>query len=376
MTLIAAWKEGNTPILIGDLITSRHWQFDATHHALPTRKDLDRLLPREQGLKIADLCQKAYKISDTLAVAWCNYQFSAKSVLGGLFRRYHDSECTVDGVRSFLTSMVGYEALPCTLIGWIMDKGDAQCFKWCSSVPTDFLLGDKFIEGSGSEYFRGIFTPQARVGEDPLEGALGRVAHILKDEVLYGANLWQLFGGGFQVIYWNGDQFTVLPSTTYIFLQVEETKTATELALLTPKRVLKSQYENSLIQILAVLLDEDSFSTHQQTASKLASHEMHYAVPISAELGDQFEVNSNLSFLSDYYCFCIDIKCMARPSNLSDDQFLLLSLIMCVSDEKKDALVEITEEPGSIEGLTIKDGLFRRLSEFLAAARRETASGC
>jgi hypothetical protein len=377
MTLIAAWKENNTPVLIGDLVTSRLGEFDTPHHALPTRKDLDNLLPKEWRRQIVDLCQKAYRVSGTFAVAWCDNRFAAKSVLERLFEKYSDSECSVNEVKSFLATITGYDKLTCTLIGWVVDAEGAHCFRWRSDDPGSFLLSDRFIEGSGSKYFGEIFTPQAKLGENPIEGALGKVAHVLKDEVLYGTNLWQLFGGGFQVIYWNGDEFTVLPSATYIFLQVEETEDIEALGLLQPKRVLKYQYENSIVQTLAVLLDEESVSTHQQEASKLATHEMHYAVPITAEPGDSFEVNSNLSFISDYYCICIDVKCIDGPSNLGDGEFVLLTLVRCVSNKHKDAVIGIAEQSGGVEGLMIKDKLFKDLIRFLEAARRSRmASGC
>ncbi len=52
--------------------------------------------------------------------------------------------------------------------------------------------------------------------------ALSKIGKIIGHEVLYGTNLWNLFGGGFQVIYLKEGSFILLPSITFVFLYAKE----------------------------------------------------------------------------------------------------------------------------------------------------------
>jgi hypothetical protein len=374
MTLIAAWKEGDTPVLIGDLVMSRIGEFESPHHPLPTRDDLDDLLPVEWFRHIVEPCQKVYAISDNVAIGWCDHKLSAKIIIKDIVNNYGGKTLSLSEIKNHFTSITKFKDLPCIIIGWVAENNKMTCFKWRSDQPQEFIVADAFVEGSGSEYFRSIFTPLAVLGENPIESVLTKVAHVLKDEVLYGTNLWQLFGGGFKIIYHDGQRFVVLPSVTYIFLQLEELEDEDSLVLIGPKRILKFHQENQVIQIMAVTLDETVISMHNRESQKLAPFQMHYTAPITAETGDKFEVRDNLSLSSSYYCICMDIKCIDRPSTIRDDQFILLSLVRCFPDNKKDSLLEIAEQPDNTERLVIQDKVFRDIFNYLKTVKRNRAA--
>jgi hypothetical protein len=374
MTLIAAWKEGGIPLLIGDLVVSQIGEFDSPHHPLPTRDDLGDLLPVEWFRHIVEPCQKVYVISDNVAIGWCDYKLTAKIIIKETLNRYEGKILSLIDIKNHFTSITKFKDLPCIIIGWVVESNIMTCFKWRSDQPQEFIVDDAFVEGSGSEYFRSIFTPLAVIGENPLESALTRVGHVLKDEVLYGTNLEELFGGGFKVIYHDGHRFVVLPSVTYIFLQLEELEDEESLVLIGPKRILKFHQENQVIQTMAVLIDETVISMRDHETQNLAPFQMHYTAPITAETGDKFEVRDNLSFSSGYYCICMDIKCIDRPSTIRDDQFILLSLVRCFPDNKKDLLLEVVEQPDHTERLVIQDKVFRDVFNYLKTVKRNRTS--
>ena len=240
MTVIAAWKDRDVPILIGDFIVSIQGSSKFSNIAIPSRDDLDRLLPESDKRNIVDLCQKVYCISPTFAVACAGSKPIARQIIRRLQNQYRDRAPSLVEVRnhfrrlSYSQRKYGYSVF----LGWIVEGQEMHGFRWDSRSPKEFELGDTFVDGSGYNHLKEVLTVSL-IGNDPLEAALGRVAVLLKDEVLYGSQLWHLFGGGFEIAHFGDSGFSIIPSATFIFLQIEETKNEKELALLAPKRILK-----------------------------------------------------------------------------------------------------------------------------------------
>jgi hypothetical protein len=370
MTLIAAWKEQGTPVLIGDVIISRDGINAVPNIPLPTRSDVDRLLTQAS---IVEMCQKVYKVSDNFAIGWAGVQLAAKNIIRVLIGQFNGKQVTLAEVKECLRKIVGWDELMCVIIGWVYEEGQANAFRWDSTRPDMLEVGNQFIDGSGNQYFNSIFTPLFAMGHDPVENTLTKMAHVIKDEVLYGTNIKDRFGGGFTVIYHNGQRFVIVPSITFIFLQVEETEDENRADLLEMKRVLKFQQIGPMLEMMAVLLGRDSVTTRESQATKLAPHEMHYAAPITAKPDQRFLVNSNLSFKSTYYCICIDIKMLDHLPGMGKDQFVLNTLILCQTNEEKRSFIDITEQPGQVEGIELKDELFQRILSYLKKVKLNRA---
>lgn len=92
---------------------------------------------------------------------------------------------------------------------------------------------------------------------------------------------------------------------------------------------------------------------------------------MTAEPGDNYLVNSNLPFESDYYCVCIDTKLRGKLPGATDDKIVIITLIRVVSNENKDSILGITQGPDETEGLTIKDRLFKEAFKTLDALDRD-----
>ena len=82
------------------------------------------------------------------------------------------------------------------------------------------------MSGSGSEIFKTRITPPEYVvesdGHTPDTGAaswaLCRICEMLGEEILWGANLPDYFGGGFDVVFFDGRTFRRVASIVQIFL--------------------------------------------------------------------------------------------------------------------------------------------------------------
>jgi hypothetical protein len=159
MTLIAGWKEQDTPCLIGDLVVSTLGPFDAPHSPLPTRSDLDDVLPREWCRQIVSTCQKVYRVSDSLVIGWSGTKFAAGNIVERIFSRFSVSPVSLADLQTFFGDEIGYTNLPCTIIGWVLENGNSQLFRWNSNRPEKLETATILVEGSGSDHFRHIFDP-------------------------------------------------------------------------------------------------------------------------------------------------------------------------------------------------------------------------
>src|SRR5438552_2917363 len=121
LSLIAAFKTFGTPFLVGDVVLSVIAERDKPHFRLPTRDDLEEILPQEWHRRITSTCQKVYIISENFSVAWCDSYITAKAVIRALFSHFPSATSRIEHVGEFLSSLVGFEAPNCTLIGWISD---------------------------------------------------------------------------------------------------------------------------------------------------------------------------------------------------------------------------------------------------------------
>lgn len=350
MTLIAAWQENGIPFLIGDFLVSRIGEFKTPHHSIPTRDDLNNILPQDWYRQIVGLCQKVYRVSDTLIIGWCDSQLIAQFVIEDLFKIFGNKQPTLSQIREHLRNTKEYTDLACQLIGWLIEDEKPYCFHWDSKNPDSFELADKFIIGSGQNHFKKIFAPASTVGTlNHIDQALTRVGNLLGYEVLYGNNLWSLFGGGFQIAFLKNGSFAILSSVTYIFLFAKEDKDGVFFG--SDKRILKYQYENQIMQVLELHTKRDT----------IADRKMHYVFPIDAKPNVNYTVYDNLSLVSEYYCIYVDIACHDNSQ---------VQLVLTVTNDKKDFLLNILTREDKIEGLALRETLYSIVAEYLKSINR------
>lgn len=273
MSLVAAWKEHNTPYLVGDILVSTRDEFDfkENHFAVPTRDDVIDILPRENGIRITGAWQKIYRVSDSFAIGWAGNRQTARTVIKDLFSRFENRNPSAKDVEDVLATYHFPDKEYCLLIGWIVTPGRARCFRWRTNEPEALDVAQEFFEGLGGAYLREILKPAGESGKEPLvNSALGKVANLLGHEIYYGTNLKSAFGGSYELIYYD-EGFRVLPSATFVFLSATEEENG--LLVAPSQRYLKSRYDNGVLQTMVV---SDINGWPPQIA-------LHYAHPIYRE---------------------------------------------------------------------------------------------
>jgi hypothetical protein len=184
MTLIAAIDLYDTPILIGDVIISQIGVSEP-HAPIPTRTDLENVVPREWFRTIKGVRRKLTKINDWLVVGWAGHQIAAQVLLEKLKVRFESKQIEREHLFQFLT---GFEDLGsginCTLVGWLVDREGAISFKWNSQSKALVSGRQPYIAGSGAKALtkilrEGRFESGSKTTPNPIHQALSYAGHVL-----------------------------------------------------------------------------------------------------------------------------------------------------------------------------------------------------
>lgn len=198
MTLVAAYKVDNIPVLISDMAL--------------TKKDMRSLL------------RKAYIIAPNLAVAWAGHAIVAKIVIEDMRKVFSCSKPTKDTVEKFFTSYSAedFGSLHTNFIGWIVDESPI-CFRWNCLYPKELFYDESFVEGSGEGYFENLRNQNLEEGgsESPpgcqsTFTVINQVARARFRESLYNSS-WDLsFGASYDIFVLEGRCFRFVRSLVYI----------------------------------------------------------------------------------------------------------------------------------------------------------------
>ena len=187
MTLIAAFKQNDVPILLGDFLLTG---FDDTWG---TRK-------------------KSHLISKNFVVAWTGSRLAASTVLRELNSQFREQNVTRAGVEDFFTnydtSQLG--ALEVHLVGWIIDDGP-HCFLWNNLYPHELFYDSSHVDGSGAPASKRLLKrkleSRGSVGDSKIKQAifysLSKYATLIGHEIV-GLNHQLHFGFGFELLYFDG----------------------------------------------------------------------------------------------------------------------------------------------------------------------------
>jgi len=189
-------------------------------------------LPHEDTYPVIQkLERKLVKISDWLVVAWTGDLIAAKSVLKMMFKQFRAKRVSRESVFTFFESIENLGTLNCKIIGWLVDNMDVTSFSWSSEARAISISGEPSIDGSGKENFeRNLREVRVHLhytnvtGNDipkALREALGHAGYIIGKELATGETIYALYGGGIEVIYFDGRRFRYVHNITYLFWPTE-----------------------------------------------------------------------------------------------------------------------------------------------------------
>lgn len=191
MTLIATFRESGIPVLIGDVLISRTGVEDE-HINIPTRSDVEAVLPREWQRNVCALHPKLAMINPHLAIAWTGNLFAAKTFLSEVRKRFGGPVGRVNGFFNFMRRYkeVGIGA-ELTIIGLSVRRRQVSAFKWSAATPSEIAVGDQFFDGSGAEAIERQLAERVLhghgSGNEPVDSAvqnsLALVGNLIADDL-------------------------------------------------------------------------------------------------------------------------------------------------------------------------------------------------
>lgn len=229
MTLIATFRERGIPVLIGDVLISRTG-VEAEHINIPTRNDVEAVLPREWQRNVCALYPKLAMINPHLAIAWTGNLLAAKAFLSEVRKKFGGPIGRVEGFFNFMRRYkevgIGTEL---TLIGLSVRRQQVSAFKWSAAIPSEITVSDQFFDGSGAEAIARLIAERALheqgSGNAPIDSAvqnaLALVGNLIADDVTTGESLQGLYGGGYQVVVFHKGRLWFVNDYLFLFMQVK-----------------------------------------------------------------------------------------------------------------------------------------------------------
>ncbi len=235
MTLIAAFQINNTPILIGDILTSQ-LGVDRDHAPLPTFDDASSILPTEWLRIISGTKRKVSIVHPQAVVGWTGRYIYAKPFIKYLKEQL--KQCNemnseiMEGVlvkcKSFLKDYSEKEHInveDLSIIGWFIssDSNVAQ-FEW-DWDNTNFYSRDHILaHGEGELHIKTLLNEREFVSGDGEDQSIDRVALdcisitslLLSNEIVTGSNLFWLYGGGYDIVLFANKRFCYLNDILYV----------------------------------------------------------------------------------------------------------------------------------------------------------------
>jgi hypothetical protein len=214
MTLLAAFQNCETPILLGDfLLTS----------------------PGQIGSR-----KKVHLISPNLVVGWTGNRLSARLVLRDLHAEFAGQNVTRIALENFLTRYptADLSSLEVRLVGWVVD-GEAKCFLWNSLYPTELFYEGSHFDGSGAAAFEMLLNQRSIIvdataatrTEQAIKFALIKSGKLIAKEIMIDIDAVAGFGFGFEILYFDGKQFRFVDNVLYsafdVFLNVKTSEIST-----------------------------------------------------------------------------------------------------------------------------------------------------
>lgn len=223
MTIAAAYKIGQVPALLSDVLMSGLGA--GQHQPVVTRVDLNEALPPEWGMRVTGLYRKSLVIGHTLAVAVAGNGLTASVVFRALNDAFSADAPSKPALETFLRDLDGIANPPCTLVGWLVTDGVARSFRWQSDQASKTEWDDDFVIGSGGDLLQTIaWSPRQTewlaitTFDDAQHYGLMQISSLLVNELSNGQPVRNLFGGGYDLLLWDGGRFRHASSTSFVFL--------------------------------------------------------------------------------------------------------------------------------------------------------------
>ena len=369
MTLSAAILLDEMPIVISDVLVSGPAD-DREHIDIPTLKTLEKVLPKEWMTPVTGLARKTYIIGNNLAVSFAGDALAARSILMELQTKIVGPEVTLDEFIHVLQGVEGLGARTANISAAVMSENGPFCIAWHSGNPKDIGMNTWVLSGSGSPYFIELARTSERSVpelenkfEETKMTANGLCAGLIGHEFLSGENLQHRFGGGFEAVYFDGEQFKFVDDYVVCFWEAKRNKDG--LLFRSPGIIFRVSY---LEELLYIRKYEDLKYDEATDQIKIGAPLHFFIGPMIGNLSSQLlgQIRANPDSLIDgkevqFYNHVIACKASVLRPGLSDENVFSVTTSERTIDDPK---FRIVENLGSVQ-LQVRDGCFKHFEEIL-----------
>lgn len=221
MTLVAAFRINDVPVLLGDLLITDK-PSDLPHGFLPTRPDLTR--PNSGERRRIGARRKTLILNGNLSVGFTGTVDAGAILFRDLARRFSKSTPTPDELSYALRLHNIQLSKNATVVGWLANP-KPRCFRWSAKPGAILEWPPHAILGSGATHFTRSILPTNISGQsDNLAAedlaklvAVTKATAVLGNELHNSGTLKNSYGYGLEVATWNGTAFESQRKLTFSF---------------------------------------------------------------------------------------------------------------------------------------------------------------
>ena len=261
MTIVARLIIDEWPLLIGDLLMSNKPNSDQMRNfAIPTTRNIPRTT--NTGDIPCDLRQKIALLGDHIAVGWSGKQWAAEEVLTELNLRVTTEHLDMRAINKCFERQRSSVWENLELVGFVREPGlNVTAFSRSAQSATSPELGTVCLIGSGTNAMASHIANYSEIPThetiqlNPANRAVlcgfTLAGRLLNDEIHTGANLVDLFGGGYELATISGGKFVKVDDVTYVYWQARYASDGEIYLTDTPKRVFRYAYKGDLLVLRA-----------------------------------------------------------------------------------------------------------------------------
>ncbi|MDQ6981590.1 MAG: hypothetical protein Q9M08_01090 [Mariprofundus sp.] len=268
MTLIAAMRVNQIPIILGDLLISRETKDDDLPSvSIPSLHSVNTYLGEDSQLQVVGLSQKVNIISENFCIAWTGRKYQARALIRHLHKKCGGRTVTVKEFKELLDQYPIEKMDDLDCIAYLYDYETKGFWRKNRNIPMFELdsLEDVQVGGTGTPKF--IQTIE-RIKDGHIEGeytsleeSLGRVMGFTStafgNQVMKGEGITEGWGGGFEVAYLRGKSFEKVSDVMHLFWTIRELDDG-EFEIESSPRFIKSSYQGERLRILVCDWSKDS----------------------------------------------------------------------------------------------------------------------
>ncbi len=225
MTLIAADKFCETPVIFGDTLISGPSDII---EPVPTQFTNNFVkLSKNNDMVPVGFRKKLYIIGQNLVVGWAGHLVVAKKILAQINSQFGGTHVSLEAYEKFMNEINEFanSDMMALIIGWLINGKSSHCFFWNSSFPKELFYDDRFYIGSGKKFAEELMKPLEMssssenfdsLAEQAIFCSLAKLSTALTSEIMSGKNLIDHFGFLYELVYFDRNKFKQVNKITYL----------------------------------------------------------------------------------------------------------------------------------------------------------------